>query len=85
MSHIGHEVHRIIPDDDSIIRFTDPLGIILHIDFRSRQFDGSRHAVDWLDGFGFRRLGSPSDHPAKIRRGSRNATAAGLAAAVLSK
>jgi hypothetical protein len=36
MSHIGHEVHRIIPDDDSIIRFTDPLGIILHIDFRSR-------------------------------------------------
>jgi hypothetical protein len=85
MRHVGHEVDRIIPDDDGIIRFTELLGITPHIDFGSRQFDGSRHAVDWLDGFGSRRLGSPSGNPAKIRRGRLNATAAGLAAAVLSK
>ena len=61
--HIGHEVDRVIPDDDGITRLAELLGILLHIDFRRRQFDGSRHSVDWLDGFGFRKRRSPNNDP----------------------
>ena len=36
MGHIGHEVDRIIPDDDGIILLTNLLGIRLHIDVGRR-------------------------------------------------